>query len=244
MTTWWSRTILGGGITALVLIPLGALGSRAGIWEFTIGFQLFQVSVVLALLSVVGGIPAVVVARRRAISRDLWATVGGMALAFAAVLFVGMQYLKALSVPPIHNISTNLEDPPEFIEVVALRGEDANPLALDAEAIGPQQRAAYPWVEPLILRTTPGEAFDRALDVLQSMRLEIVATHPDKGLIEATATTFWFGFKDDVAVRVQPYPQGAVIDVRSISRVGLSDVGANANRIRGILRRLGNDPGM
>ena len=238
MTTWWSRTILGVGITALVLIPLGALGVRAAMWDYTIGFAFFQLSGAVALLGIVGGIPGVVVARRRALSRDLWATVGGMAIAFAAALFLGMQLLRALTAPPIHNISTNLEDPPEFIEIVALRGEDANPLALDAQAVGPQQKAFYPWVEPLLLRATPREAFDKALEALRSMQLEIVAAHPERGLIEATATTFWFGFKDDVALRVQPYPQGAVIDVRSVSRVGLSDVGANANRIKEILRRI------
>ncbi|MCZ0942003.1 MAG: DUF1499 domain-containing protein, partial [Gammaproteobacteria bacterium] len=58
------------------------------------------------------------------------------------------------------------------------------------------------------------------------------------GLIEATATTFWFGFKDDVAVRVRPHPQGALVDVRSVSRVGRSDGGVNAKRIGEILRRL------
>ncbi len=241
MTTWWSRTILGVGLTALVLVPLAALGSRAGIWDFGVGFALFQLSGVVALLGIAGGIPAVVVAGRRALSRDLWATVVGMAVSFAVALLLGMQLLRALSAPPIHNISTNLEEPPEFIEIVARRGADANPLALDAETIGPQQKAFYPWVEPLLLRATPQEAFAEALAVLEAMRLEIVATHPSRGLIEATATTFWFGFKDDVVVRVRSYPQGSVVDVRSVSRVGTSDVGANANRIREILRRLGGD---
>jgi fatty-acyl-CoA synthase len=70
------------------------------------------------------------------------------------------------------------------------------------------------------------------------MGLEIVATHPELGLIEATATTFWFGFKDDVAIRVQEYPQGVIIDVRSVSRVGQSDLGVNARRIGEILNNI------
>ncbi len=239
MTTWWSRAILGGGLVAALLLPVGALGSRAGIWGFGFGFALLQVGAVLALVAIGGGIAGIVVARRRSLSGDLGATAAGLAVAFAVVVFLGMQFLKALSVPAIHHVSTNTADPPEFIEVVALRGANSNPLAFDADLIGPLQEEFYPWVEPLVLRATPREAFDKALGVLRDMGLEVVAEHPELGLIEAVDTTFWFGFKDDVAVRVGNYPQGSVVDVRSVSRVGLSDLGTNAERIGEILRRLG-----
>ena len=238
MTTWWSKSILAGGVTAVLLLPIGALGSRAGLWGFEVGFVLLQLGSLLALVGLGGGIPGVIVARRRSLSRDLWATVSGMAAGFAVVVFMGMQLLKGLSAPLIHHVSTNTDEPPEFVEVVALRGENANPLAFDAEKIAPLQEEFYPWVEPLLLRATPAEAFDEALGVLRDMRLEVVATHPDLGLIEAVDTTFWFGFKDDVAVRVRAYPQGSVVDVRSVSRVGLTDMGTNAERVKEILRRL------
>jgi len=67
---------------------------------------------------------------------------------------------------------------------------------------------------------------------------ELVASDPVAGRIEATDTTFWFGFKDDIVVRVAPAPGGSRVDVRSTSRVGLSDVGTNAARIRKYLRAL------
>ena len=239
MTTWWSKTILAGGLVAVLLLPVGALGARTGIWGFGVGFVLLQLGSVLALVAIGGGIAGIVVARRRSLSGDLWATAAGLAVSFAVVVLMGMQLLKGLSVPLIHHISTNPEEPPEFIEVVALRGENSNPLAFDAEVIGPLQKQFYPWVEPLLLRATPAEAFDKALGVLGDMGLEVVAAHPELGLIEAVDTTFWFGFKDDVAVRVREYPQGSVIDVRSVSRIGLSDMGTNAERIKEILRRLG-----
>ncbi len=152
-----------------------------------------------------------------------------------------MQLLNSLAAPLIHQVSTNPDEPPEFIEVVALRGEHSNPLAFDAEKIAPLQAEFYPWVEPLVLRATPEEAFGKALDVLKGMGLEVVATHPELGLIEAVDTTFWFGFNDDVAVRVRAYPQGSVVDVRSVSRVGLTDVGANAKRVGEIIRRMSGD---
>ena len=241
MTTWWSKSILWGGVAALLLLPAGALGTRFGVWDFEAGFLLLQVGSLLGLAGVACGIPGVVAARRRSLSGDLWATVSGMAICFAVVVFMGMQLLGGLTAPLIHHVSTNKEDPPEFIDIVALRGEDSNPLAYEVDEVGPLQDEFYPWVEPLLLRATPEEAFDEALHVLMDMGLEVVATHPDLGLIEAVDTTLWFGFKDDVAVRVRAYPQGSVIDVRSISRVGLTDLGVNAQRVREILRRLGGE---
>ena len=125
--------------------------------------------------------------------------------------------------------------------IVGLRGGHANSLELDAAGTGAIQKESYPWMEPLFVRGTPTETFAEALGVLEAMGLEIVATHPQRGLIEAVDTTFWFGFKDDVAVRIGKYPQGSVVDVRSASRVGVSDLGVNAKRAGEILRRLSHD---
>ena len=70
------------------------------------------------------------------------------------------------------------------------------------------------------------------------MGWQIVDANAREGRIEATATTFWFGFKDDVVVRIVPAPGGSRVDVRSVSRVGVSDVGANAKRVRDFLQKL------
>ncbi|MCZ6659054.1 MAG: DUF1499 domain-containing protein, partial [Gammaproteobacteria bacterium] len=165
----------------------------------------------------------------------------GTAVSVLILGVMGMQFNAASSVPPIHNISTDTDDPPQFVEVVALRGASSNPLALDAERIAPLQKEFYPWVETLVMRSSTSDAFQKALSALEDLGLEIVATHPDLGLIEATDTTFWFGFKDDVAVRVREYPRGSIIDVRSVSRVGQSDLGVNARRIGEILSRISGD---
>ena len=237
MTVWWSKAILILAVVAAVLLLSGAVGTRLGLWPFTIGLLAVPASLVLALIGVVGGIVGVVLARKRELSGDLPPIYAGVIVSVLIVGFMGSQFLTAFSVPPIHNISTNPEDPPQFVEVVALRGETSNPLELDAETIA-QQKESYPWLEPLTIRSSTTDAFEKVLGVLEDMGLEIVATHPDAGLIEATATTFWFGFKDDVAVRVQEYPQGVIIDVRSVSRVGQSDLGVNARRIGEILNGI------
>ena len=100
------------------------------------------------------------------------------------------------------------------------------------------QRQGYPDLAPLVLKMPPPEALARAEQAARAMGWEIVAVSPQAGLIEATDTTWWFGFKDDVVVRVSAHPDGSRVDVRSLSRVGASDLGVNAGRIRAYLRRV------
>ena len=115
----------------------------------------------------------------------------------------------------------------------------ANPPEYLGPAIAVQQRKAYPDLAPLDLSMPPGDAFTKAIAVARAMGWEIVAQKPAEGRIEATATTAWFGFKDDIVIRVAETAGGSRIDVRSKSRVGRSDVGANAARIRAYLAVLG-----
>ena len=238
MTAWWSRTILIGAVVATALLPIGALGSRFALWDWTIGVLLVTIASGLVVVGAASAITAVIIARRRQLPDDLRASGIGLALCLLAVAYMGMQLQAVFSVPPIHHVSTDTGEPPQFIEVPALRGPDSNPLDYDAETIAPLQAEAYPWVMPLTLPMTPEAAFAKARAALEDMGMEIVAEHPQQGVIEATATTFWFGFKDDVAVRVRPHPQGALVDARSISRVGVSDIGLNAERVGEILRLL------
>jgi uncharacterized protein (DUF1499 family) len=124
------------------------------------------------------------------------------------------------------------------VAILPLRAGAPNPAEYGGAEVAAQQRAGYPDIGPLILQTLPQQAFDRALAAARDMGWEIVATDPTSGRIEATATTFWFGFKDDVVVRVTPVGDGSRIDVRSVSRVGRSDVGSNAERIKAYLGRV------
>jgi uncharacterized protein (DUF1499 family) len=101
-----------------------------------------------------------------------------------------------------------------------------------------KQRAAYPDIKTAILSVPPNEAFARALDAARALGWRIVAEVPAEGRIEATDTTFWFGFTDDIVIRVTAAGYRSLVDVRSVSRVGRSDVGTNAKRIRAFIRRL------
>ena len=100
------------------------------------------------------------------------------------------------------------------------------------------QAEFYPDIQPATLDDPPAQAFDKALAAAEAQGWEIVAAVPDEGRIEATDTTFWFGFKDDVVIRLAADGAGTRLDIRSSSRVGMGDVGANAKRIRAYLESL------
>lgn len=170
--------------------------------------------------------------------RGFLLALAGLCLGIAVFWLPYSQQQIAQQVPAIHDITTDTEDPPGFQAVVPLRPEGANSLAYGGPELARTQRQAYPDIRPAVFETPPGPVFRAALDTAREMGWDIVDSSADDGRIEAVATTFWFGFSDDVVVRVTPVPEGSRVDVRSVSRVGLSDVGKNAARIRAFLEEL------
>jgi uncharacterized protein (DUF1499 family) len=157
----------------------------------------------------------------------------------AAIAYVPWHYDRIRgSVPPIHDITTDPQNPPQFRAVLPLRDrEHANPVAYEAQ-IGEQQRRFYPDIAPLSLSLDPRKAFARALDAATAMGWTLVASDAAEGRIEASERSFWFGFTDDVVIRIAAADSGSRIDIRSVSRVGRSDFGVNAARVRAYLARL------
>jgi uncharacterized protein (DUF1499 family) len=235
---WWAKAILVGAVIGLVCLALGALGTKVGIWDFRAGLGLFALGGALGALALVLGLIALIVSIVKRLSAERSTIAVGVVIAAVIVGVFGSQFMAAQGVPPIHNISTDTIDPPAFDKIVALRGAGSNPLEYDAAKLADVQKKAYPDVQTLVSDVAPGEMFNRAKAVLEKMELEIVNADSDNGILEATATTFWFGFKDDVVVRVRPQGNGSIVDIRSVSRVGQSDVGLNAKRIRAILAGL------
>jgi uncharacterized protein (DUF1499 family) len=216
------------------LLLAGPLGSRVGLWSFVIGFLMLAISLLLALvgasLSLAGGIKT-----------GQWAIAGaGIVVGLVVVGVPSAFILSARGAPPIHDITTDTDNPPSFVAIVPLRAGAANPPEYAGREVAEQQRRAYPDIGPLVLHSSATEAFDRVHAVVQDLGWELVASDRASGRIEATDTTFWFGFKDDVIVRITEDPSGqdSRIDVRSKSRVGVGDVGTNARRVRELLSRL------
>jgi uncharacterized protein (DUF1499 family) len=138
----------------------------------------------------------------------------------------------------IHDITTDTENPPQFVALLPVRQKTWNGPEYGGEQIAAEQRRAYPEIRPVTLGEAPGRAFERALATAYSMGWEIADASAAEGRIEATATSRWLRFKDDVVIRVAPQGSGSRIDVRSKSRIGRSDFGANAKRIREYVRKL------
>lgn len=232
--------------TVVLLLSLGCvlaagasgLGHRWGWWDFRAGFSLLRWSAYGALPVIGLGLVVAIFAWLRQMWFSLTAALLGVAFCVITVALPWSHLRLARSLPPIHDITTDTGDPPEFVSVLALRADAPNPAVYAGAAIAEQQRRAYPDLKPLQLGLSPPDVLAHAVDVAESMGWEIVAAVPLEGRLEATATTFWFGFKDDVVVRITPSDGGSRVDVRSVSRVGRSDVGANARRIRTFLKKL------
>jgi len=167
----------------------------------------------------------------------------GMAVAglVLGVIAAGMP-LKSINTArhsPIHDVSTDRDNPPQFVAVLPLRtaAKAANSTDYDAKT-AELQKETYPDIGPLHLDVPPAQAFDRAQAAAKEMKWDMAAADPAQGRIEATATTFWFGFKDDIVVRIAADGSGSRVDVRSLSRIGQSDVGANARRVRDYLAKV------
>jgi uncharacterized protein (DUF1499 family) len=164
----------------------------------------------------------------------------GLAVIAAGVSFI-LPYLQlqtARSVPPIHDISTDLTNPPAFIAIAPLRANAPNPVEYAGEETAQQQRQAYSDITTWNTSASVEVVYQQALKVVADMGWELVASDLNEGRIEATDTTTWFGFKDDVVIRLVATETGSALDIRSKSRVGRSDVGVNAKRIRAFLSAL------
>jgi len=221
--------------SAVTLASTGPL-YRAQIVGLAPAFSILKWALYGAIATLLLAVVAIIIAVRR--GTGMTTPVVALLLVVAAFATPVSKLRQASRVPRIHDITTDLEHPPRFVSVVPLRAAAPNPVDYGGPEIAAQQRQGYPDVQPLSLPVPPGQAFDRALATVRKMGWDIVASDPPTGRIEATDTTFWFGFKDDVVIRVAPAENGSRVDVRSLSRVGLSDVGTNAARIRRYLDAL------
>jgi uncharacterized protein (DUF1499 family) len=218
-------------LAALSLVLASGPGTRLEWWHFSIGFGMLRWAAYLAIAAAALALLGLAIPPIRARRTGLLVAV---ALVCAAVVFFPWRFQQnARAAPPINDISTDTAEPPAFVSITP------RPPPHGGQAVAAQQRKAYPDIQPLVLAVPPRLAYTRAQDVARSLGWEIVDADAAAGRIEATATTFWFGFKDDVVIRVTPSGSaGSRVDVRSKSRVGRGDAGANAKRVRDFLAGL------
>ena len=231
------------GICLIPILLLSPLAYKAGAIDLVASLGGVMLAVAGGALNLVAmlGLVAFFAIKKIPFSKAALAVTGLCSIVPVVALAPHMS--KAQAVPPIHDITTNPIDPPEFHEVVKRRIYAANDLAFgDADHTAEDMEALhaeyYPYLETKVVTMSPAEAIDRSRAVLEEMGLEVINVSESLGVVEATDTTFWFGFKDDVVVRVRSEADRSIIDVRSVSRVGQSDLGVNAERIEGFLDRF------
>jgi len=225
-------------VLAVLAAMLAGFGSRWGLWYFRTGFVILRwaayVGIAAALASLIGAL----LTRPTTLRRGFLFSIFGLVIGILVFGVPWCYWRTAQRVPAIHDITTDMENPPRFASVLPLRKTALNPSEYGGPEIAIKQRAAYPDVVQAALSVPPDKAYERALAAARKMGWVIVDANAAEGRIEATDTTFWFGFKDDIVIRITPADHGSRVDIRSVSRVGKSDVGMNAKRIRKYLKEL------
>ena len=235
-----------------LLALLAPLGVWLGMWDFRRGFELLRLAndnadwLALLCLVIVVAVPPTARYLKIRIGRVLPATAALATLAASLAYFYPQSFAapQGSSYPPIHDISTDTVNPPGFVAVLPLRSDAPNSTVygdsprLDAAELARLTREAYPDLVPWRTDAAPAEVFDRALQAVDELGWELVDQDPATGRIEATDTTFWFRFKDDVVISIQPDGNQTLVNARSVSRVGTGDVGANAKRLRAFFALL------
>jgi uncharacterized protein (DUF1499 family) len=224
-------------VSALIVALSGPLHRFLGvdvdavISLFRYGFYVAAGAVALALATIVPTRPG---DRRRGFVAAVLALVIGVAAAWSPL----MLFLQAVGAPRINDVSTDMADPPAMVTTLQMRADAMTPAAYPGKATADQQQLAYPDVLPIILGVPPADAFKKVDAVAMDMGWDVVARAPADGRIEAVDTSRWFGFHDDIVVRIRPEGAGSRVDIRSKSRVGRADLGANAHRIRTFAAKL------
>jgi uncharacterized protein (DUF1499 family) len=235
MTASW--VALGAGTLGLLVLAAAGPAYRYLGVPLDAAFATMRVAAYIGAGTAVGGAAIAAYQYVRSSRLAIAVTLLGVVMGLVAlgVPYTWDQRLRTL--PPIHDISTDLENPPAFEAVVPLRAGAPNALVRTPAVTG-QQRRGYPDIAPITLPSAMPVTFDKALALAQASGWTIVTADKGAGRIEATATTRWFGFEDDVVLRLTPWGAGTRVDMRSVSRVRTRDAGTNAGRIRAFLAGL------
>lgn len=244
---WKASLLFFAAIGALLWGVVGSYGSGFGFWDFRTAFSGLRYSFFLALAVIILGVVFFIWDRMKS-KKPFW--ILRMAALIVAIIYVGYMfsiYLTAQSVPAIHDISTDLADPPAF-QTLTLRADNLDniPDNSDMQGLSPMQRwtrlhqDAYPNIRSVRIDMKVADIIEKAERLATDRGWEIASTIAEQGHLEATATTDIFRFKDDIVLRVRPTQngEGSIIDMRSVSRVGQSDLGANAQRVERFLADL------
>jgi uncharacterized protein (DUF1499 family) len=238
------------GVLTPAWFALSALGTKWGWWSWREGLMTLPIAglamiIVVALMALYGVLVV------RPWGGRLLTGLGFAGPVVTAGVLIGLVAGPGMRAPPIHDISTDQGAATQpTVALLVARGADANPVVAPSEQTIPRgafagqtvwaaQASAYPAIQPVALAgARPDDAFAKAEAAVKAEGWTIVTSDAAAGRIEATAETFWYGFKDDVIIQITPEEGGVRVDMRSISRVGQSDLGANAKRLEALAAAL------
>ena len=234
----WSRRL---ALFAIAVVLLVIVIVNLGFLEPVPAIATLAGSLFFALVAMVLGFGAFVVIWRQGL-RGIGLAVAALGIGVAMLAYPTYLGVLFYRLPAVNDITTDPVDPPRFEAIARLRPRGANSVAYPGAAAMKLQRATYPDIEPLVVSVPPAEAYEAALAVITKRKWRIVDVRPPlagrrEGRVEAVVRTPLMGFRDDVVIRVRAAEDGARVDMRSASRFGTHDFGANASR----LRALSND---
>lgn len=248
---WVQRLALALLILGPLVFLIAALGYKFGLWDlgFAFGTLTRKLGPLLLICCFALGALGLLLGLLITPRRGLVVSIAAMLVPAAGIMHAKSVTKTARSLPFIHDITTDTQNPPVFTSaIMAERAKTENVNTVDyvgkldrpdGKLVSVLQVEGYPDIRPLILSGAPDVVFGQAKAAVKSMGWEIVSEDAATGIIEATDTTFWYGFKDDVVIRIAPSEGGgSILDIRSVSRVGKSDIGANAARIREFMKTI------
>ena len=222
-------------LSAFLLVALPGPLYKYGVVDLGTAFTGFKFGVFAGIATLILLVLQILFKRKTV---TLGSTIMALLLSTIAIAIPLSMLNKGKSVPPIHDISTDLVNPPEFVAIAPLRADAPNPVEYAGVEVATQQRAAYPELQTLNYTQSKSELVEATKQVIDHLGWQLVNIDADQGIVEATDRTMWFGFKDDVIVRITDNGSERLVDIRSKSRVGGSDLGKNAERIHDFIEEL------
>ena len=222
-------------LSAFLLVALPGPLYKYGVVDLGTAFTGFKFGVFAGIATLILLVLQIIFKRKTV---TLGSTIMALLLSTIAIAIPLSMLNKGKSVPPIHDISTDLVNPPEFVAIAPLRADAPNPVEYAGVEAATQQRAAYPELQTLNYPQSKSELVEATKQVIDHLGWQLVNIDADQGIVEATDRTMWFGFKDDVIVRITDNGSKRLVDIRSKSRVGGSDLGKNAERIHKFIEEL------
>ncbi len=221
------------GLLSVILVLVSGPGTRIGLYPFTAGLLIIFIGSLTGLAAIIASIIRIFSG-----PKDPVVTVAGLIFGVISFGIIAISLWNARNAPAIHDISTDTINPPKFFKVLPLRKNALNPVEYGGPDVAKKQISAFPDIKSIHLELSPDEAFNKALSAALKLKWKIVDQNKDEGRIEAFDTTLWFGFKDDIVIRIAHENKGAIVDIRSLSRVGLGDMGTNARRVRMFIKLM------